>query len=199
MSTSTRDRILDEAMRLFSEHGVAGTSIARIEKEAGLTPGSGGLYHHFASKDAVLAAGVKRHLDRIQALRDIRSVLTPLGDLHAELTLTARYVLAELDQEAELLRILAAGVRDRPETLSAAVQDLVGSTFQDFASWVRESAERRLTVADAHGIAAVGLGSLFGSRLMQHVLSVPLDVGDDVLVATWVQMMGAAMQARAPS
>jgi len=45
-------------MRLFSQRGYAATSIARIEEAAGLTPGAGGLYHHFKSKEAVLAAGI---------------------------------------------------------------------------------------------------------------------------------------------
>ena len=74
-TATTRERIVEEAMRLFSEHGYAGTSIAKIEAAAGLTPGAGGLYHHFKSKEAVLAAGIERHLARLQALREIRRVL----------------------------------------------------------------------------------------------------------------------------
>jgi len=120
MSTSTRDRIVDEAMHLFSEHGYAATSIAKIEAAAGLSPGAGGLYHHFKSKQDVLAAGIERQLARLDALRDIQHVLTPLGDLKAELTLTARYILAELDSESELLRILASDAQRKPgATLSA--------------------------------------------------------------------------------
>ena len=195
MST-TRERILDEAMQLFSEYGYTGTSIAKIEAAAGLTPGAGGLYHHFETKEAVLAAGVKRHLDRLQALRDIRNVLTPVGDLRAELTLTARYILAELDSESELLRILASGVRNRPELLSTAMEELVSSTFSGFAKWVGERAERPLTEGETKGIAAVGLGALIGSRLMRHVLLIPIDVEDELLVETWVAMMGGAIGGR---
>ncbi len=128
-TTTTRERIVEEAMRLFSEHGYAGTSIAKIEAAAGLTPGAGGLYHHFKSKEAVLAAGIERHLARLQALREIRRVLTPVGDLKAELILTARYVLAELDSESELLRILASEARNHRQVLTAAVDQLVSSTF----------------------------------------------------------------------
>ena len=49
-STSTKERIIDEAMRLFGEQGYKGTSVIQIEKAAGLTPGAGGIYHHFSSK-----------------------------------------------------------------------------------------------------------------------------------------------------
>ncbi len=189
----TRERIVDEAMRLFSEHGYAATSIAKIEAAAGLTPGAGGVYHHFASKEAVLAAGIERQLSRLGALREIRDVLGSLGDLKAELTLTARYVLAELDSESELLRILASDVRNRPQLLTAAVEELVGSTFTGFASWIGERAERPIPDEEATALAVFGLGSLFSTRLLRDVLGIPAKVDDQALVDIWVQTMTRAL------
>jgi AcrR family transcriptional regulator len=199
MSSTTRERIVDEAMRLFSQHGYAATSIAKIEAAAGLTPGAGGLYHHFDSKEAVLAAGIERQLARLDALREIRHVLTPLGDLKAELTLTARYVLAELDSESELLRLLASEARNRPQLLTAAVDQLVSSTFEGFAAWVAERAERPISNEEAAAIAALGLGSLLSSRLLRDVLDIPARVDDETLVDTWVQLMVLALGDRSPA
>jgi AcrR family transcriptional regulator len=193
-TTTTRERIVEEAMRLFSEHGYAGTSIAKIEAAAGLTPGAGGLYHHFKSKEAVLAAGIERHLARLQALREIRRVLTPVGDLKAELILTARYVLTELDSESELLRILASEDGNHKQVLSTAVDQLVSSTFNGFAEWIRERAERAIPADEAKGIAAIGLGSLLGSRLLRNVLGIPSPIDDQELVDTWVGVMQAAIR-----
>jgi AcrR family transcriptional regulator len=193
MSNTTRERIVDEAMRLFSEHGFAGTSIAKIEAAAGLTPGAGGLYHHFQSKEAVLGAGIERHLARLDSLRDIRRVLTPVGDVKAELILTARYILAELDSESELLRILASEARNRTQLLASAVDQLVSSTFEGFATWIRDRAERAIPAEEATGIAAIGLGSLLGSRLLRDVLGIPSPVEDEVLVDMWVRLMLAAI------
>jgi AcrR family transcriptional regulator len=192
-TTPTRERIVDEGMRLFSQHGYAATSIARIEAAAGLTPGAGGLYHHFKSKEAVLAAGIERQLERLGALRKIRHVLGSLGDLRAELTLTARYVLAELDNESELLRILASDVRNRPQVLTAAADELVSSTFTGFAAWIGERAERPVPADEARAMAVFGLGSLLSSRLLRDVLGIPAQVDDKALVDTWVQIMAAAM------
>lgn len=192
-NTTTRERIVDEAMRLFSENGYAGTSIAKIEAAAGLSPGAGGLYHHFKSKEAVLAAGVERHLSRLEALRDIRRVLTPLGDLKAELTLTARYILIELDSESELLRILAAEGGKRTQLLASAVDQLVKMTVEGFASWIGSRTEGRVPGEEAVALAAVGLGSLLGSYMLQNVLGVPSPVEDDVLVEAWVGMMLCAI------
>lgn len=180
-------------MRLFSEHGYKSATIAKIEEAAGLTPGAGGLYNHFKSKEEVLAAGIERHLARLGALRDIRRVLTPLGDFNAELTLTARYILAELDSESELLRIFASEARNRPQLLTSAVEQLVSNTFTGFASWIAERAERPIAEDEAAAIAAVGLGALLSSRLVPNVLGVAFAVDDETLVRTWVQMMATAV------
>lgn len=40
----------------------------RIEPQPGLRGGAGGLYHHFSSKEEMLVEGVRRHLDRLDAL-----------------------------------------------------------------------------------------------------------------------------------
>lgn len=193
MPSTTRERIIDEAMHLFSRDGYTATSVAKIEAAAGLTPGAGGLYHHFDSKEAVLAAGIERQLSRLKALREIRRVLTPLGDLKAELTVIASYVLAELDAESDLMRILASEARARPQLLTVAVDGLVTSTFDGFATWIVDRAEQRIELADATAMATLGLGALFSSRLLHHVLGVASQVGDEPLVRTWVRLMTAAL------
>lgn len=194
MPMSTHERIIEQAMRLFSQHGYAATSVAKIEAAAGLTPGAGGLYHHFNSKEAVLAAGIERQLSRLDALREIRHVLAPLGDLKSELTLIARYALAELDSESDLLRLLASEARNRPELLRTAVDQLVSSTFDGFAAWIGEHTQPALSRETAAATAALGLGSLFSSRLMRDVLGIPAPVEDELLVETWVALMLAALE-----
>ncbi len=190
---TTRDRIVDEAMRLFSQHGYASTSVAKIEAAAGLTAGAGGLYHHFKSKEAVLAAGIERHLARLDALRDIRQLLTPLGDLKAELTLIARYILAELDSEAQLLRILVSEARSRPELLTAAVDQLVNSSLEGFAGWIAERSGPSPAGASSTTLATLGLGSLLSNRLLRDVIGVPSAIDDEELVGAWVQLMLGAL------
>ena len=179
-------------MRLFAERGFKGTSVSQIEAAAGLRPGSGGLYHHFDSKDAVLAAGVARHLARLDALREIRSVFGGLGDLGVALTVTARYYLAELDSQTELLRLLASEARRRPDLLTEAVEHLVSSTFSSFAEWL--GAETGRPSSDLQAIAQLALGSLLASRLAGEVLGCTLlAVDDDQLIATWTAMVLAAL------
>jgi len=188
-STATRDRILDAAMHLFSERGYEGTSVAQIEAAAGLAPGAGGIYHHFRTKEDVLAAGIRRHLDRLAALRDIRQLLTGLGDLRSELTLTARYVLAELDQEGELLQILAAEARARPQLARPAADQLITATYVEFAAWIRQQSSGQMSAGQADVIAAAGLGALVSSRILRLLGMTTAAVDDQALVPVWVDMM----------
>ncbi len=61
---STRERILDVAFELFVELGFAGTTVTEIEKQAGLTGGSGGFYRHFHSKKDLLRPAIEREVAR---------------------------------------------------------------------------------------------------------------------------------------
>ncbi|MEZ5226283.1 MAG: helix-turn-helix domain-containing protein [Acidimicrobiales bacterium] len=54
--TSRRSELLSIAMRLFAEQGVANTSVRQIAEEAGILSGS--LYHHFDSKEQMVAEAV---------------------------------------------------------------------------------------------------------------------------------------------
>jgi AcrR family transcriptional regulator len=188
MVTSTHDRILDAAMELFSQRGYKATSIVQIETAAGLTPGAGGIYHHFPSTKAMLEAGIHRHLARLDALRDIRHILTGLDDLRAELTVLARYALAELDEETGLLRIILTEAHVHPELIDTAVDQLINATYISFAGWLRERAQ--LSAERADTVAAVGLGALFSARLMRLILDRdPITVSDEKFTTTWVHML----------
>lgn len=54
----TRERILDAASTLFAESGFRGTSMVAVAQEAGLS--QTGVAHHYASKEALLAAVLER-------------------------------------------------------------------------------------------------------------------------------------------
>ncbi|RTH04927.1 TetR/AcrR family transcriptional regulator [Thermus scotoductus] len=52
MGTATRNRILEEAARLFTEKGYEATSVQDLAEALGLSKAA--LYHHFRSKEEVL-------------------------------------------------------------------------------------------------------------------------------------------------
>ncbi len=49
----TKERILESALRLFSERGIRETTIKDIAKEVGITEGA--IYRHFVSKDQIVS------------------------------------------------------------------------------------------------------------------------------------------------
>ncbi len=109
---SRRDEILDIAVGLFAARGYHGVSMDDIGSAAGVTGPA--LYHHFAGKEAMLAAAlipvsegllhggrdrVARHPD------DARAALSDLIDFHVEFALENPAVIAlhlhELDRLPE--------------------------------------------------------------------------------------------------
>lgn len=170
-------------MRLFGERGYGATSVAEIERSAGLTPGAGGLFHHFPNKEAVLVAGIERHLARLEAVRQIRRAIPPLGNVRAELTLAARYVFLELEEEQELLRVLVSEGRQRPQLLTGAVEQVVRGTFDEFADLVARSG---ITPVGA----ALALGSLVAFASAELLLGqAPVAADREEVIATWVDMV----------
>lgn len=64
--SETRERILEEAARLFHEQGYSATGISTILRRADVNSGS--LYHFFPGKDALLIGILQRHLALLEPL-----------------------------------------------------------------------------------------------------------------------------------
>jgi AcrR family transcriptional regulator len=65
-ANDTRSRLLDTALKLFSEHGMEGTSLQMIADELGVTKAA--VYYHFKTKDEIaeaVAAPALQELDQI--------------------------------------------------------------------------------------------------------------------------------------
>jgi len=60
-SKAARDRLVDTARRLFTQHGVPHVGINRVIEEAGIARMT--LYNHFASKDDLIAAAFEQEVE----------------------------------------------------------------------------------------------------------------------------------------
>ena len=70
----TRDRILDTAVRLFQERGVADVGVDEIMRESGLT--HGGFYAYFENKEALVAEACIRAIDtKVDEISELVSAL----------------------------------------------------------------------------------------------------------------------------
>ena len=183
----TRERIVAAARQLIAQRGYRGTSVGDIEAAAGLSPRSGALYKHFPSKQAVLEAVMAEHSEAVEEMREQIAVV-PLGDLRAELTLIARWGLAELRREHELTRIVMREGENFPELAATFRAAIVESGHRLATVWVRSRADALGGgVDDPEAFAAVLTDSLVGYTL-QELLFGPAagGVDDDRFVAAWV-------------
>ncbi|KQZ30294.1 TetR/AcrR family transcriptional regulator [Duganella sp. Root1480D1] len=74
-ATSTRERIVDTADRLFYENGYGHTSFADIAAAVELSRGN--FYYHFKTKDEILAAVIELRQQKTQAMLDAWAAQTP--------------------------------------------------------------------------------------------------------------------------
>ena len=109
-----REEILDAALRLISEHGIEGTTVARIAEAVGLTPGA--LYRHFESRGALIYEANRVAGDR--ALAWVESSSEPDILLRMEELAKAQAAWAEQNFNTvvrPLFQELASPLGSRPE------------------------------------------------------------------------------------
>ena len=200
---STRERIVTEAIRLFAERGYRGTTVGAIEAAAGLSPRSGGFYKHFKSKEDVLAAGIERHVGEIEAIRPALDLL-PLGDLRAELTLVARWALAELGEERPMMRIIQKDGDQFPAFARQYHARVVKRGYDESARVIgRLLADREISNRDPEALGAIALSSLVAYRVEETMFGVPPGGFDEErFIQAWVDVwltfaQGAASEALA--
>lgn len=196
MADSTRDRILNEALRLFADHGYAGTSVASIEDAAGLSPHSGALYTHFGSKEQVLAAAVERAIQTADASFSLAPMLS-LGNLEAELTLVARGSLVLMTSWRDLIRVMAKEGERFPEVMADARERLFAQSRQFLAKWLEEKAPADGSPdRDFHAITVIWLGAIENYWIATSIHDDrPFGIDEDRFVRQWVHTLMTAIGA----
>ena len=152
-----REQILEGARRCFAQHGYEGATVARLEKEIGLSRGA--IFNYFPSKDALfveLAIETSRRLTNIWLEEGFGAVLSAIVRedpdwLSVELEATRRLrtdegfrsLVAAREQE------IAAGRADRLERLRPQVRDDISiEAVAIFLSLVANGLALRQSVGD---------------------------------------------------
>lgn len=157
-SSSTKVRLLSEALRLFGERGYAATTVADIEQAAGLAPGRGGLYRHFASKNDLLVAAVEHEAQRNRELIAIlAAAAASADDSEPAVTALAWAALQRLRDERDLTRLVLRDLKDFPELLQEAADSDIRPVQAALASWLAPHIDDAF---DANALAAVLAGAV---------------------------------------
>jgi AcrR family transcriptional regulator len=192
-STPARERVLEAALRLFADRGYERTSIPDIQEAAGLSRGSGALYKHFPSKEALLAAIVDRYIEASDAARSaIADIdLPPAEGLEA----IGRGMLDLMSSRRRELRIFWRDLEQFPELQRRVRRKVMQATYSGVAAWIeRESAKGTIRVEDARATAAVLVGSLAMFRAFEALWGEKgIRVADAAFLSTWLRIAEEAL------
>jgi AcrR family transcriptional regulator len=183
------EEVLEQAMRLFADRGYGATSVADIQAAAGMTPGSGALYKHFPSKEALLEAGIQEFIDEIHTAP---VDLPPLeaGRLREILQAVGHGVLDRLSTNEAGFRIAWRDLEPFPVLRQRVVDQRIQPGFDRVIAWLQQGVDAgQVELKDPPATAAVLLSSLVYFRLMQVLLGEPPAQLDDVrFVDAWVEL-----------
>ena len=177
--TDTRTRLLQTALRLFTEHGVEGTSLQMIADALGVTKAA--VYYHFKTKDeiteAVAAPGI-RELDalvvRAGALKRRGAQVDLLLEGFVDLVVRHRTLVALFSSDPGVARAIAKSSHGGMEEFGQALLGL-------FVGPAPDTAARVTALVTLTGIAMAG-GSPDLASLDDEALRVELlDVGRRLL------------------
>ena len=114
-----RQRILDSAAALFLDRGYVGTSLRGIASEVGMKPAS--LYYHFDSKEALLAAILRRGIEvMVIAFREALAASRAL-DGRSRLAAHVRAHLAALFEYGPYTAAHVTAFRTAPPAVHAVI------------------------------------------------------------------------------
>jgi AcrR family transcriptional regulator len=183
----TRERMLDEAIRLFSLQGYDATSVADIQQACGLAPSSGALYKHFPSKNALLEGAVRRNLD-LMARRRTTAIADLPDDPREALQLLADVVWAVLDSERDLVRIMLREFASFPELFERMWQAVIAHLYQECANWITVLKDSgKASIGDPEATAAVLIASLTYYPILDLLIGhTPGDVESQRFLDAWL-------------
>jgi AcrR family transcriptional regulator len=192
--TPAAERLLDAAMRLFAQKGYEETTVGEIQEAAGLTFGSGALYKHFASKEAVLSEGV----DRLLAAARRQQAELGLPDDRAipeALRAMAQSAMKAFAAEKDLLRIAWRDLDPFPELQEKVRTERIRTSFDEFASWLaHQDAEGRVSTHDPAAVAAVAFSALAFFALLSVLLhDTPGGLSEERFVTAWSELFAYAL------
>ncbi len=114
-----RAQILAAAEQCFVEHGFHRASVSMICRAAGMSPGH--VYHYFDNKEAIIAAIVRRDLDRLLEMTEGMRASDDV--LAAMIARVPEGVAEKLEPRAARLRLEIAAEASRNEAIAGIVRE----------------------------------------------------------------------------
>lgn len=177
---ATHERIVEVATRAIRRSGYAGTGVADIMKEAGLT--HGGFYAHFASRDALLAeAGDRAGAEAVALAARVAAAAPPGQALQAML---AAYLspahIAAIEVGCPVSALGSEMPRQAPEVRRAAtihIKEMIDLFARQMPNWGQP---------EAHAQAMATVCAMIGATILARAVDEPA-LSDALCAATLAQ------------
>lgn len=164
---TTRQKILDEAYRLFLQHGYHGASMSRLVEATGLSKGA--IYHHFRSKEEIFVEVLTSRV------RELIAELENVEDSDPRETARKRfYTLAHrFFTHREDIHLFAIHSQNLPAALIQDVIRALKPLFEDLLNLLSEPLTRLYTRKEARLFAIFAIGALRFSFMPHNARELP--------------------------
>jgi len=182
---STRNKILDTALKLFSKKGYLGATTKEIAKEAGIAEVT--LFRHFPSKEKLFEDVINTY----SFLPILKGLLPEISNIPYEkaLTVIARRFLDTLDLRKDMIQIMHSEVRRYPEKIHKIHHGFIDETIKTLASYFNEMHKKGIMRAfDTESGARAFLGMFFSyfNAKEFHILKKYRKIDTDKIVKEFV-------------
>jgi AcrR family transcriptional regulator len=162
----TRTRILEAALKTFSQEGYGGATTRKIAREAGVNEVT--LFRHFGNKENLFSELVRTY-SLIPEILDLSvREKTSFADKIRELTAHALHILTE---RKDLISILLSEGAKQPRQGKVMLQGGPGQVLLHLTGLIRQAQEKgEMKKIDPESAARVLMGALFTFVVFQKIL-----------------------------
>jgi AcrR family transcriptional regulator len=197
----TRQRIIQEATRLFAAQGVKATTVAAIEAAAGLRAGSGGLHRHFATKDMLVSEVLASQIRRGEQARGAAVALPRPKPEHIRgfLEIVGALTLNEANEMRDVALIMVREAANYPELIGEQQRANDDIAYRTTGDHIRELfASEGSAVPDDFDLDAFGyllVAPLIYYRLKEWTSGEKVrGLSDERIIAMWARIFEPIMQ-----
>ncbi|MDA8214754.1 MAG: TetR/AcrR family transcriptional regulator [Nitrospiraceae bacterium] len=137
---STRNKILETALKLFSQKGYLGATTKEIAKEAGIAEVT--LFRHFPSKENLFEEVINTH-SFLPALKELMPEIATMSYEKA-LTVIAKRFLETLSSRKDLIQIMHSEMQRYPEKIHKIYHAFIDEIFKILASYFAEMQKKKI-------------------------------------------------------
>jgi len=156
--TTTRNKLLDSGMKLFSKKGYLGTTTRDVATDAGIAEVT--LFRHFRSKERLFEEVINR-FSFLPALKDLIPHIAELSYEQSLIAIAEKF-LESLAQRKDLIRIMHSEIAQYPKAIQKIYHALIDEILKTIALYfVQLQKKGILRVFDAEIAARAFLGMFF--------------------------------------